>query len=1005
MRFRVLGSVAFERDGRWQEVRAPLRRRLLAVLLARAGRTVTLDTLVEALWSSDPPRRARKAVQLHALRLRRDLAEPARLLTRPTGLVLVVREGELDSQVYEELIRRAADARAAGASDEAMTLLDRAEAMWSARPYSGVDAEVVDAEVERLLQLRVRALEDRVAAGLDAGRHLELIPELSRLVPEHPFRERLTGFLMLALHRAGRTGEALEVFARTQARLAEELGVEPGRDLRDLRSRIAHGALDLTPPPRTSGRLVPEQLPADLPSFTGRETELRELSTLADVARDRTVVAVVHGMGGVGKTSLAVRAAHRLAENFPDGRIVLDMCGFTPNVDPVEPDAALERLLGMLGVAPEQIPSRTEDRAALWRTLVAGRRLLLLLDNVRSAEQIRPLVPGVPGSFVLATSRRALTALDDASFVELETLPADEAVTMLRRVVGDQGLAQEPPHLWDELADRCGGLPLALRLAAARWRIRNGGLTGLVAALADRQGRLQELEVPGRGVEPVLRLSYQELAPGPARLFRRLGLHPGLDFDVYAAAALLGTDAAEASRLLDELVDAHLVRVRNGRFTLHDLVRAMASTVLAEEEPQAERAAAFAALTRHYRHLASVASELVSARPRRDRSLRPAPPSTPPSEASPGPRLRTRADAVAALDAELANLITLAGHCADTSDPETTIHLASTLRGHLANGWRGHEALTLHGHAVRAAQAGDDRRALGRALVDFGFAHLMLERHADAERHLRSAVECLEDGGDLDDLARAHDFLARVTLASGRFLETIDHHRTALACYRRRDDSHGVLRALVGLAEVHNLLRDPASALEYEAEAEAALAGLGELPAADWFGTCAETHLLRDDRTSAARHAEQALVRYRALGGPLFVAKTLAILGRAYTGVDDAAARRCHERALALADELGHAGMRGDAALAYAESLLEWGEPEKALSPARDALKFASESGWPHDIARAHRRLGDCYDRLGRTDRAVGHWAEALRVFEALNTPDAQELRLLLSRQGTTGRR
>ncbi|MBP2708426.1 winged helix-turn-helix domain-containing protein [Microbispora sp. RL4-1S] len=722
MRFRVLGTLEV-RSGAHRLIRlgAAKQRALLAVLLLNVNHPVSADRLLDALWPQRPPRTAAVALRTYVSALRQvlglaDRVEPPLLSTVPGGYQMRVSAADLDLLAFEELADQGQRALGDGLPVLAAERLRRALALWRGRPFEDVPLDYrMEAELVRLEERRIAAQEMWIESQLALGHHAGVLPELGALVAEHPLRERLQAQWMLALYRSGRQAEALRAYRDLRRRLVRELGVEPGPAVRRLHQQVLSGHADLSVPLRAHDPAgaaqaaaqgtapgpavgaavgavlpaVPRQLPRDIVSFTGRAAELARLRALARPADGppAPVVSVIDGMAGVGKTALAVHTAHGLADLYADGQLFVDLHGFTHGVSPVAPADALDQMLRALGVPGEQLPPDLDARAALYRTRLAGKRLLVLLDNAAEEAQVRALLPGTPTCLVLITSRRRLAGLEDVRPLSLDVLPRGDAVALFIRTAGRRRLAEASPELLAEIVELCGRLPLAIRIAAARLRVRSGWTPShLAERLRDHQHRLGELEVGRLSVTSTMDLSYRYLGRGRQDMYRLLGLHPGPDFERFAAAALAGTTPYHAGRLIDDLVDAHLLQEPvPGRYRFHDLLRAHATATLADEDADADRGTA---LTRLYDYYVQTATAAVDGAHSRD-----APPCAERRAGVAVPDLRDRTRAMEWLDAELTNLLAAAVHAADHGRPGHALRLSATLHRHLRTGDLGrHEA-------------------------------------------------------------------------------------------------------------------------------------------------------------------------------------------------------------------------------------------------------------------------------------------------------------------------
>jgi DNA-binding SARP family transcriptional activator len=599
----VLGPLDVRAAGRRVAISGGRSAVLLATLAMSAGQTVTVEILADHLWREEPPERVRASLQSQVFRLRRALG-PETIRTRPSGYMLDIEPDRVDVLRFRRLV-----AEATGVEDAAWTrrLLDEALRMWRGEPLSGLTSSAFDHdEVPRLQDERLAALQRRVDLDLAAGRHAELVGELREEVNRHPLREPLWHRLITALSRSGRQADAIEAYHRVREHLRDELGVDPSADLQQLYHQLLAGetagaggpsAMASIAPPRP----VPMQQPADIHRFTGRRDELAALDGLLarqppDLATS-LVVALV-GSAGAGKTALAVHWSHQVGGRFAGGQLHVDLHGYDPAA-PAEPATALDSFLRALGTPPEQIPAGLDARSAMFRTVTTGRGLLVVADNARDSDHVRPLLPG-PGNLLVVTSRsqlRGLIARDGAHRVTVGQLTAADAVALLTRVVGSGRTAAEPEAVAG-LVERCDRLPLALMIAAERaTRQPDVPLTGLLEELHDERSRLDSLttgEDIASDIRAVLLWSYGHLAPDVALSFRLLGLHPGsAGCSLGEAAAVLGLSPRVAREHLDRLVAVHLMEPRHpDRYTFHDLIRAYAAGRARDEVAGGEREAA-----------------------------------------------------------------------------------------------------------------------------------------------------------------------------------------------------------------------------------------------------------------------------------------------------------------------------------------------------------------------------------------------------------------------------
>lgn len=610
MRFDVLGPVRV-RGGTDEEIPVPglLRQRLLALLLAHANTPVPAETLSTALWGEEPGNRGGSRLHLLVHRLRKNLEDPGRLVSDGGGYWIHVEPDELDVERFETLLDLA------GVTldpQRRVDLLRQANRLWRGIPYQDLDLPDLASEAHRLGERRLVSLEQLHTAELECGRHAFVIAELTELVRENPLRERCHALLMTALYRAGRQADALAVYRRARNGLIEELGLEPGPALRELEARILAGEhVDFEQPVvRPAPR--PAQLPHDPPGFVGREAALTELDRISE--SPEVPVAVVTGTAGVGKSALVTHWAHGVRDSFPDGQLHVDLRGYGPD-QPLPTVDALAGFLRALGVPGEAIPADESERAARLRTLLDQQRMLIVLDNAATPEQVRPLLPGSAGCFVVVTSRDALTGLsarDGAHRVILDRMqPAEAKALLSERLVAATG-----GEVLDRLAERCARLPLALRVAAERVRhSRSGDVAELLDELTGQQRGLDVLDTGDDQTSPraVFSWSYRNLPPDAARLFRLFGFtcrHAGHRVGVFALTALLDADdVATTRRLLDVLVRAHLItEVSAGRFEMHPLLGDYAAELAAQEQ---DHLAITTRLLAFYVHTANLAIGLL----------------------------------------------------------------------------------------------------------------------------------------------------------------------------------------------------------------------------------------------------------------------------------------------------------------------------------------------------------------------------------------------------------
>lgn len=592
--FDVLGSLEIRHNGESIPLTGVIKKRLLTILLLEAGRVVPVSRLVETAWETCAPETAFHQVRKTMAELRRRIpGGESVVLTSGPGYRVDLDENQLDLLRYRSLLRRGHAALEAADNDRAAHLLRTALRLWRGPVLDGEGGPIIEAVSSTLQEQHLDAAERLYGLLASMGEAASVLDELRSLVEENPLRENLRGQLMLTLYRTGQQAAALEEFRRIRELLADELGIDPGGELSELHERILRQDPSLAPPEQTSTPATPRLLPYDIPEFVGRDRELNRIRQVVDQARQEApTILAIDGMGGSGKTALVIRAAHQLADHYTGGALFIDLQGFTPGQEPLSPFQAQGDLLAMVGIPGEQIPNTSTRRDALWQSYTQGHPMLLILDNAASSEQVRRLVPSAAGNLVLVTSRPRLTGLEGANWLSLDTLPEPDAHEILRKSLGEQRLSREP-GMATELLRLCGGLPLALRIAAARlanrprWTIQH-----LVDRLRNDERRLNELNSEDRGISSTLFLSYQSISDRLRTAFRFLGQHPGRYIDVSEAAALLDTDTTEAEDVLEALVDARLLDSGEpGVYAFHDLVRSFIHRMVqSEHTPDARKA-------------------------------------------------------------------------------------------------------------------------------------------------------------------------------------------------------------------------------------------------------------------------------------------------------------------------------------------------------------------------------------------------------------------------------
>jgi DNA-binding SARP family transcriptional activator len=1014
--FCLLGPLLVRRGGVAVPVPRGKQRVILAMLLLNAGQVVRVDALAEALWGSGPPSSGPVAVQNYVMRLRNTLgdADRDRIITKPSGYLIRVEADELDVSHFEALLGAARAAARDGSWDQAASHAQAAMELWRGEPLTDVVAETLLArETARLAELRLQTLETRIDADLHLGRHTDTITELVQLAGAHPLRERLHGQLMLALYRDGRRAEALAAYQAARDILVAELGTEPGTELRTLHQQMLTVDPVLAAPeraPPVSGgteAAVPQELPARVRHFTGRAGELAALTRLLDQASAETpgtvVISAIGGTAGVGKTALAVHWAHQVAGRFPDGQLYVNLRGYDPG-PPVPAGDVLAGFLGSLGVPSQDIPPEENERVARYRSLLAGKKMLIVLDNAGSAGQVRPLLPGAPACAVLVTSRDALAGLvvkDGAARLDLDVLPPGEAVALLRTLIGARVAAE--PAAAAELAVQCCGLPLALRVTAELAATRPAVLlAGLVSELADLRTRLDLLDAggdPHTQVRTVFSWSYRHLDADAARTFRLLGLHPGPDIEPYAVAALTDATVPQARLALDVLARAHLIQpAAPGRYGMHDLLRGYARELSATLDTKKEQHAALTRLFDHHLHTAAAAMDTLYPAERHHRPRIPRPD-------TPVPSLPDPAAAREWLDDERATLVADAEHTAAHDWPGHATQLAATLARYLRNGGHIPEALTVFSHALDAARRTDDYAAEATALNQIGNVDGQQKRSQQAADHHLEALALFRAAGDRAGEARALGNLGIAETHLGRYELAARHQQEALAIHRDLGDRFGEARALGNLGWVWRLHGRHQEAASCYRQTLGMFRELGDREGEAWALARLGVVDLRLGRYQhAAGYLHQALNLFHEMGNRVGEAETLGRLGGVYLGISRyEQAVGNFEQTLAMSREIGDPVLETVALNGLGDVLFRTGDAGRSRARHAAALRLASEVGAPREQAHAHSGLARAYQAEGDPVQARRHWQEALTRYAAIGVAEAREIREIRARLAMAG--
>ena len=927
MQVRLLGPVDVMVDGQPRLVGGLRRTGILAVLALAAGEMISTDRLSQAVWGSGP-RPAVNTLQSHISALRHVLG-PDAITAVPPGYVLDLGTDGTDVQAAKRLLRQGT---AAAGPAAAVADLRAALDLWRGEPLAQVSglpglADPAD-HLERLQAQIRRALAE---ARLAAGEHYQLIDELQQMVAVDPLDEHLHGLLMLALYRAGRQADALAAYDRMRQALATDLGIDPSHALRDLHTAILRHDQSLTVPVPAPGPAaavpavpampavpVPAQLPLAVPGFTGRAAELARLDALIpacppDDEADTisriapTAVAVISGTPGVGKTSLAVHWAHHITDRFSGGQLYTDLRGFGPAGHAVSPAEALHGFLLALGVPPERVPEDLEARTALYRSRLAGQRVLIVLDNARDPAQVRPLLPATPGCLTVVTSRQQLTSLtvtENACPLILDLMPAAEARDLLAARLGGHRVGAEPGAV-NEIITLCARLPLALAIAAARAAARPGfTLAELADELRHAQPGLDALEDDDPVTDPrtVFSWSYHALTPPAARLFRLLSLAPGPDITAPAAASLAALPLPQARRLLAELATAHLLTEHvPRRYACHDLLRAYARELADTHDDTGTRDAAAHRLLDHYLHSVRDAAALLE--PFFD------PVSTPPAADGviAGPPEGAE-HALSWFADERATLLAAVQLAAARGLTTHAWQLAWCLCSFLLRSTLWDDTALACNTALDAARHSADVTGQARCLHRLASAHAMRLRFEEATRLFADALQLYGKAGDPASQAAIHRTLMWIAAREDRHSDALEHSLQAQELFREAGNQAGQARVLTDIAYGHAALGRYQEALGY---CEQALDQARERGERSWEDVIWDTfgfiHRRLGDFQQSVTCYRQALEICRESGDRFNEAACLDVLGDTYqeAGSDDDA-RQAWTQALRIFDEVSH---------------------------------------------------------------------------------------------------
>jgi tetratricopeptide (TPR) repeat protein len=1030
----MLGPVELWSDGQRSDLGTARARGILAILLLTPGTIVPTEVLIDRIWDTEPPLKARESLTVYITRLRsalrRALGHDAPLTGRAHGYVLEVDPESIDLHQFRRL-RRQADALAGnGDADHAAQLLHEADRLWRGEALAGISGEWMARMRESLGEERRAAILKRIECDLDLGRHADLVGELQQLRAQYPLDEALTAHQMTALYGTGRAGEALSLYRETRARMIEEEGTEPGPALADLHQRILGQDPDLaggtaprpgsqpSPPP-------PDTLPPQPADFVGREAELQQI-TQQPGATPR--ISVIEGMAGVGKTALAVQAAQLASPAYPDGIYYLNFHTHDPESPSVDATEALHRLLRMFTAPATQIPDGIDQRAALLRAQLSRKRAIVILDDTAQPDQIRPLLPLTGQCLFLITTRRALPGLDGAVVLTLDVLPSEDALTLFQLVAGRGHDAAEAARA----VELCGRLPLAIQLAAGRLAQRYpASVADLVEELSQPPAR--HLDGSG-GVSPEVMsafdLSYNSLDPAHQRLFRRLGTNPCPDVSLHAAAALGGGTLTETGAALQALLDHHLLtRAPAGRFRFHDLIREYAAARAAGEDSRAEQRQAAGRLLDYYLYTADRADRVLNPLRRR----RPVSITYPPAAS---PEVDSQDDAAGWLRSEWRNILQAAQYAARHEWKAKCADLVQELAGFLEIMAYWDEAITAHTLALQAGRDLDDPARIARSALELSAvsqqtgridAGLQLAEEAaalyrslDDQRgeaealdqmstahhragHSREALAYAEEAGILYSGAADPDGLANTLshagLASwhlGRYPEAMDQLRDALSLYESAGDQRGQAKTLNNLGRMQLYLGYHRDALEcYERSLEMFRAIGGTQNEAILYHNIGGVYQYKGSYEEGLAAYGRALAMYRHIGDLHDEAEVLNEMGSTYQGAERFdEALIYHQKARLIAEEIGNLPQRAAALRGLARVHHGCGRYNDAFDQYHAALRLAKEIGDPYEEAKILDGLAETTLSARQPDEARILLRQALDIFKRLGVPEAEWTRI-----------
>ena len=1042
MDFRLLGPVEVWVGGKQCDLGGLKERCVLAILLLTPCIPVSAAVLIDRVWDSRPPAKAREDLSAYVSRIRKSLrntgGDEGRLATRADGYVIEADPGSIDLHAFRRLRRQARAMADSGEAEQAILLLREADACWHGTALAGLKGTWIATARHGLEEERREAIVQRAELDLRLGRHAELVPELAGLLGQYEMDEAILACYLRALYLSGRSADALDAYARARRGMIDALGVEPGPVLVSLQQQILRRDPELAITAHAlarPGRQKPDTLPPQTGEFIGRVDEVSMI--VSDFRRtEGQAVVIIEGMAGVGKTALAVHAARVLAEECPDGQLYISFRAHDPQRIPVAPTDAVHSLLRMLGLPDMRIPGGFIERAAAWRAEMASRRLVVVLDDVPDAEPIQSLLPQEGRCLILITSRSQVHVLRGAHSLTLGVLSDSDALEMFASITARPGPGED--HAMAEVVRLCGHLPLAIRLAASKLMHENSiSIAELARELVSAQSSARLTNAVHSGVATAFELSYRGLTADRQRSFRRAGMHPGPDITLHAAAALDDASLVDEKDRITALSAHHLLDPGEvGRYRFHDLLRVYAISCSLRDDPEVERRQAIGRLLSYYLHTADHADQILY--PYRRRLTLPM--LTAPAVS---PHMETPEEARSWLGSERRNVVHVARYARQHEWTRQCAGIGHVFAGFLENEAHWDDALSLHEIALSACRDLDDPRWIAQALLECSRASQNTGRYETALRHADEAAVIYRSLGDrqgeaqvLDRLGTIHDYSARFpdamafyqeargayedagdnrgvadTLAHeakicwnlGRHAEAISQLDEALARYRQAGDRRGEAKSLNNMGVMQRYLGRHRDALKKYQESLAIFEEIGGRQSQALL-----THNLgivcqyKGEYEDALTNYRRALTTYQDTSDLRNQAGVLNDIGSAYQEMElyeEAVAH--HHKARALAEEIGERYEQLVALRGIADARRGTQGNADALRRYQNVLRIAREIGDPYQEAKILDGMGHAVLRLQGREAARIYWRQALDIFQRLEVPEAETVRLRLEAYGT----